>query len=211
MRPANLDMAIEVLMRSGLFGSKLRLLRHPDQYKAAVVYAICRHLKPEVVVETGVASGISSTGILLGLADNGRGHLYSIDLPEAEYARDNGAKWKDALDGRETGWAVPRSLRSRWSLLLGSSRELLPELVRKVERIGIFYHDSEHTAANMMFEFETVFEHLVNEGVLLADNVNWNMAFSDFCLAHGLRHSVVFPYLGVAVRPTNSRTQTNRP
>jgi hypothetical protein len=40
-----------------------------------------RSLKPRVIVETGVASGLSSAHILRALAANGTGTLHSIDLP----------------------------------------------------------------------------------------------------------------------------------
>src|SRR6266403_4839363 len=48
------------------------------------LYVICRALEPEVVIETGVASGLSSAYILKALSDNVRGRLYSVDLPNAD-------------------------------------------------------------------------------------------------------------------------------
>ena len=48
-----------------------------------VLYAAVRARKPSVVVETGVAAGLSSACILAGLQRNGMGELYSIDLPNA--------------------------------------------------------------------------------------------------------------------------------
>src|SRR5688500_12760767 len=49
--------------------------------EAAELYVIVRAAKPKVVVETGVASGISSAHILLALAANESGTLHSIDFP----------------------------------------------------------------------------------------------------------------------------------
>jgi len=50
-------------------------------YEAGILlYAMVRALKPEVVVETGVANGVSSSFILKALDRNSRGRLYSIDL-----------------------------------------------------------------------------------------------------------------------------------
>lgn len=54
------------------------------QSLGALVYAIVRVLKPEIVVETGVASGLSSAYILQALEENRKGKLYSIDLPARE-------------------------------------------------------------------------------------------------------------------------------
>jgi predicted O-methyltransferase YrrM len=52
---------------------------HPCIY--ALIYALVRSLKPSIVVETGVAGGMSSCYILKGLRDNNKGELFSIDLP----------------------------------------------------------------------------------------------------------------------------------
>jgi len=49
-----------------------------------ILYVIVRLLKPEKVVETGVAAGVSSAFILEAMDDNGIGTLYSIDLPNYE-------------------------------------------------------------------------------------------------------------------------------
>lgn len=45
-----------------------------------LLYVLARALKPEVVVETGVANGISSSFILKALDENARGRLCSVDL-----------------------------------------------------------------------------------------------------------------------------------
>ncbi len=50
------------------------------------LYAIVRSLKPETVLETGVASGLASAYILLALRQNKKGKLYSIDLPSEGWA-----------------------------------------------------------------------------------------------------------------------------
>jgi hypothetical protein len=45
------------------------------------LYVIARLLRPRVIIESGVSSGISSAHILAALRKNGRGKLHSIDLP----------------------------------------------------------------------------------------------------------------------------------
>lgn len=157
------------------------------------LYAICRILRPRVVVETGVANGVSSGFILQALIRNGSGHLFSIDLPNHDvalirsgvkgYRMDNRLEGDSLLPrGKSPGWLVPDDFRSLWTLKLGLSSELLPDLVRQEDPIDIFLHDSEHTYRNMMFEFKTVWPHLKSGGLLVSDNVNWenNRAFYDF-------------------------------
>jgi hypothetical protein len=48
------------------------------------LYVICRVAKPVRIVETRVASGLSTTYDLEALEKNGQGELYSIDMPNYE-------------------------------------------------------------------------------------------------------------------------------
>ena len=172
-----------------------------DAYKAAVLYALCRARVPALVVETGVASGNSSLGILSALAANRRGRLYSVDLPEASYRRDSGTVWSDPMRGRPTGWRVPDALRDRWTLRRGPSREILPSLMAEVGPIDLFYHDSEHTRDNMAFEIGLAWAALRPGGILAVDNADWSAAFPEFLTAERPASTVLFPYLGLARKP----------
>lgn len=49
-----------------------------------ILYTIVRAYKPEIVVETGVAHGVTSAFMLCAMHENNKGHLYSIDLPPYE-------------------------------------------------------------------------------------------------------------------------------
>lgn len=147
---------------------------------AAALYAVVRALKPRVIVETGVASGLSSAHILRALAANGTGELHSIDLPNVQQG-------SVLPEGRATGWIVPDSLRRRWHLRLGDTRDLLPELLGTLGRIDMFLHDSDHSYENMMFEFEQAFPRLAPGGLLMSDDTHLHGAWIDFCTKHGLR------------------------
>lgn len=175
-------------------------IRHPDHFKAALLYSLCRGLKPQVVVETGVGGGNSSLGILSALSVNGFGHLHSIDLPEATYIRDDGSNWQDSLEGHQPAWLVPSGLRSIWDLRIGNTRDTLPKLVDELNSIDLFYHDSEHTLETVDFELETVLPKLSPAAVVLVDNTDWNEGFWQFCRKSHFEGAVVYPYLGVACR-----------
>lgn len=157
--------------------------------RAPAIYVTCRMFKPEIVVETGVASGFSSAFILQALELNQKGRLFSIDLPNQP-----GQEIEN-----ETGWLVPKNLRYRWKLILGSSKEKLPVLLRDLERVDLFYHDSEHSYENMMFEFNTVWKYLKPEGQLLADDITENAAFEEFVREKRCKHIKLFK-LGIAVK-----------
>jgi len=147
------------------------------------LYALCRFLKPHIVVETGVGLGVSSNFILQALRDNGFGELYSIDYPRSIYSSDVGIRINEcaytAQDGLP-GWLVPDYLRERWTLLLGKSRDRLPPLCEHLGAIDLFFHDSEHTYQNMLEEYETVWPYIREKGILASHDIDWNNAFNDF-------------------------------
>jgi predicted O-methyltransferase YrrM len=140
--------------------------------RAPTLYVLCRLLKPEVVVETGVADGFSSAFILYALEANQKGKLYSIDLPNQE--------GQEIKGGRQTGWLVPEDLKGRWELTLGDSRKELPALCDRLKNIDIFYHDSDHSYENMTFEFNSVFGNIKSKGLIVSDDITDNNAFNDF-------------------------------
>jgi predicted O-methyltransferase YrrM len=140
-----------------------------DPGMARIVWCAARHLRPERVIETGVARGITSRMILRALERNGSGRLWSIDLP---FLR---TSWYD-----ETAAAVPDSLRSRWTYVRGSSRRRLPGLLAELGPLDLFVHDSAHTEANMRFEFQTAWSALRPGGVLVSHDVEMTSAFAEF-------------------------------
>lgn len=142
-----------------------------------ILYSLVRLVQPEVVVETGVASGASSVAILSALQQNGKGGLISIDLPPEEVAgkvlEDDMRYDKVFAHHGRPGWVIPEALASRWRLVLGDVRHALPSLLQELQHIDIFVHDDLHTPEHMFWEFETVWPHLSSGGVLAADDVNW--------------------------------------
>lgn len=154
------------------------------------LYTVCRILKPETVVETGVYWGLSSTHILEALRAGGTGRLHSIDLtPERLRSR-----------GLESGTIVPERLREEWDLRLGESRTLLPELLTSLGTVDIFIHDSEHTYENMMFEYSAAWPHIRKGGLLVSHDVSSDSGpFPDFAESKGIRCHVQ-DMIGVAVK-----------
>jgi predicted O-methyltransferase YrrM len=149
-------------------------------------YVICRALRPRIFVETGVGSGVTTSFILQALAANDEGHLWSIDLPSI------GAE-------QFAGSLVPQHLRSRWTLLRGRSRDMLPRLLQDLPPPDIFLHDSLHTTRNMAFEFQSAWQRMNSGSVLLSDDIHMSKAFSRFITGKqvglslaGSRFGVVF-------------------
>jgi len=155
-----------------------------SEFPLLYLYLVCRYLRPEQIVETGVHVGISSAAILKALHEVG-GHLYSIDLPHVNYQADDGrCRGIPLAPDAQTGFFIPEPYKKNWTLIVGDSREELPSLLKSIGTIGVFHHDGMHTYDNMMFEYETVWPYLRYDGFLFAHNVNWNSAFADFCQHH---------------------------
>ncbi len=78
-----------------------------------ILYSIARELRPEYVIETGVASGISSSFIAAALIENSTGTLFSMELPPPVNALgfpcSDGSIYEGAV--RPAGWAIPREIR----------------------------------------------------------------------------------------------------
>src|SRR5215469_5661342 len=138
--------------------------------KVIVQYAAIRGFEPDVVIETGVANGVSSAYLLSALHANNRGTLYSIGLDDPEYLPAE----------RLAGWIVPEGLRSRWRLMVGDARCLLPKLLSDVASIDVFIHDSLHTYEHMLWEYRSAYPYLREGGLLVSDDAMWNSAFREF-------------------------------
>ena len=133
------------------------------------LYGLCKIMKPNVVVETGIAYGQSSSYILQALKENNNGILYSID---------NIFRPWESLE--MIGNAIPQNLRKRWKLVVGSSLMKLEETLRSKKTIDVFLHDSLHTYKNMLFEYNTSWPFIKKNGFLISDDVSENNAFLDF-------------------------------
>jgi len=133
------------------------------------VWCIIRHTRPEKVIETGVAHGVTSRMVLEAMQRNQRGQLWSIDLPPLEQ------ELRDRV-----GIAVHGPIARRWSYVRGSSRLRLPALLSQVGRIDLFIHDSLHSERNVRFELDLAWSALNEGGSIVVDDVDANSGFRLF-------------------------------
>jgi hypothetical protein len=129
--------------------------------------------------------GLSTIFSLQALRDNaGTGKMISIDFPSTfEGGPSNKDGYKDTLPpNMPPGWIVGDEYRKFWELRLGDSQDLLEDAVGVDGSVDMFIHDSDHTYEVMWFEFNAAWRGLRKGGILLADNIESNTAFFDFCL-----------------------------
>lgn len=166
--------------------SQLRQLPYAGTFRGAPeLFVLVRGSRPKNLVETGVGLGLSSTYILEALVLNDVGRLISIDLPNSD------ANWR-LPEGLGPGALVPADLRARWELRLGPTRVLLPRALSELGSVDLFFHDSEHSYENMMFEYNLAFESLSPGGLIISDDTMWNSAFLDFAKSKRLKIEFVY-------------------
>jgi len=159
---------------------------------AKVCYCIVRLTRPTTVVETGVGRGVSSYYILRALAENGTGHLYSIDLPMLKF----GAR-------SEVGKMVPESLRSRWTLIFGPGVDEMKKLFGKIGSIDMFIHDSSHRYLNQLREYQLALTEMKKGGILVSDDVGTDAladASDEFTCQLMVTRQSKSRYIGILLR-----------
>ncbi|HTR47742.1 MAG TPA: class I SAM-dependent methyltransferase [Verrucomicrobiae bacterium] len=154
-------------------------------------YAIVRAFKPDLILETGIANGVSSAYVLLALDHNQKGVLHSIDVDDGSFRP----------AGKGIGWIVPDWLRSRWTMHLGDARTLLPQVLAKLGLLDVFIHDSAHTYEHMKFEYEEAYPHIRPGGILISDDALWNPAFPEFVRTVKAPLARVLRGIGVLQKP----------
>lgn len=167
-----------------------------DVDMCTAIWCAVRHARPEAVMETGVAHGVSSRVILEALNRNGRGHLWSIDIANPLNARVHG----------QEGAAVTESCRPRWTYVEGESSKRMPPLVKEVGKLELFVHDSLHTFKNTLFEMEQAASVMPPGGVMLIDDIRSHDGFTTFARRHPEFNTILVSTLdgigaiGVAVK-----------
>lgn len=185
---ANADTLEEWSAATGLGGRPVSFSEsHPAEWRAALekanvcpvrmggsghvdlLYNACLHVKPENVIETGVALGWSTLAILTALSELGKGHLTSIDMP-----------YPGRQGDRYVGWIVPDSLRTRWTLVRGADRDVLPGLVAAPGGLDLVHYDSDKSPEGRAFAFSLLWPALRPGGVLISDDIQQNFGFQEF-------------------------------
>ena len=158
--------------------------------RALFLYVAPRLRPPTTVIETGCATGWDSALILQALERNGKGKLYSIDIPAREGRFSQLGPCQGLPEGLGPGAMIPEGVRDRWSLIIGNTRFKLLPLLEELSYVDMFFHDSHHAYSHMMWEYTTVWPYLVSDGLLVSDDISWNTAFWDFARGTGRRFAI---------------------
>ena len=131
-----------------------------------LIYSLVRLLEPRVVVETGIANGLSTFIVLRAIGRNGVGLLVSTDVHEKA--------------GGLVEHIEPNSWR-REILRATDVRQDMELLLASLPAVDMFLHDSDHRYDWQLWEYRAARRHLQSGAILASDDVDASFAFIDFC------------------------------
>ena len=156
-----------------------------------LLFFLTRYSKPDVVLETGVASGISSFAFLEALSLNKKGELYSSDLP---YFR---------LEDPEKfiGCVVPDHLKNNWKLFIKGDLINFKEILGLIKRVDIFHYDSDKSYLGRSLALTKLEKHITESTWIIFDDIQDNSHFFELCNKETSRENFIFKvknkFLGV--------------
>ena len=148
-----------------------------------MLYVAIRSTNAQVVVETGVANGVSTNMIMAGLEFTD-GTLYSFDVDErCSKAYSGNGNWN-------------------FNLLSPNNPEIsLAKASNKFSEIDLWLHDSDHSNWWQSFEYEFALTKLRRGGYLFSDDIDFSTAWVDFAPVNFSRNIVLFDFrklIGIA-------------
>ncbi len=131
---------------------------------ASFLHAYIIKYRPKVVIETGVANGITTNVIMHALAQVG-GTLHSFDVdPKTQNVYRGSGDWK-------------------FHLLTGEFERDLKIQVSEIGDVNLWIHDSNHGYLWQSFEYELARKSLSRGGLLVSDDIDsstaWGLASRD--------------------------------
>lgn len=148
------------------------------------LYFLTRYMKPDAILETGVAAGFSTHAFLSAIKKNSKGRLFSSDFPYVRLADPE----------KYIGVLVEEDLKSDWELFFDGDRSNLPEILKKIEKIDLFHYDSDKSYSGREFAMSQVEQRISQEGVIVFDDVQDNSHFHDYINERGIISWKVFEY-----------------
>lgn len=153
----------------------------------SLLYVLVKSKKPQLLVETGVANGVSTSAIMSALEeDNSSGSLNSFDvLPETKDAYTGKGKWNfHLLDKKRT--------HKQLSAAVGNS-----------PLIDIWLHDSNHGYRWQKFEYLLALSRLKEGGILISDDIDASPAWGELAKSHFRESYIIFDsrkFVGIAFK-----------
>ena len=141
-----------------------------------LLYVLIRKVNAQVVVETGVANGISTNMLMAALEQTG-GRLHSFDINPMSRNSYRGS--------------------GKWDFNLLSARNPERQIINAMHSLGdvdLWLHDSDHSHWWQTFEYKLAFSKLRKNGYLISDDVDFSTAWAEFAPINFSRNLVLFDH-----------------
>lgn len=152
-----------------------------------LLYSLIRSSRVKVIIETGVANGITTNTIMQALLhSNSAGELHSFDiLPETKGVYDGSGNWHfHQLHPKKAHLEITQT-------------------VNKLSNIDLWLHDSNHGYRWQKFEYELAFGKLRKGGILVSDDVDATSAWTEVTSKLFSETYIIFDnrkFIGIAIK-----------
>ena len=152
-----------------------------------LLYVLVKANNPKVVIETGVANGITTNAIMKALELNeSKGELHSFDvLPETSKAYIGSGNWNFHLLNTKNTY-----------------KQIVNEIT-KLPKVDIWVHDSNHGYRWQKFEYLLALKSLNTGGILISDDIDASSAWAELSRSHFRKSYIIFDsrkFLGIALK-----------
>ena len=141
-----------------------------NNYAVEILYFLVINFKPNIVLETGVAAGLSSKCILEAMEKNNKGKLYSSDFP---YFRLNNPE-------RNIGIMVPERLKKNWRLeILGDDKNII-KFKSEIDYADIILYDSDKRYIGKINFFNAIKNLIKSNSIIIVDDLHNDSFFLEY-------------------------------
>jgi len=152
-----------------------------------LLYTVVKAKDPKVVIETGVANGITTNAIMKALELNeNKGELHSFDiLPETSKAYTGSGNWNFHLLNTKNTY-----------------KQMINEIT-KLPKVDIWIHDSNHGYRWQKFEYLLALKSLNTGGILISDDIDASSAWAELSRSHFRKSYIIFDsrkFIGIALK-----------
>jgi predicted O-methyltransferase YrrM len=179
-RPETVRKYMDEIQEDADFRNHIRILQreHPLRYRTdpepnvgrrMVWYAVVRITKPALVVETGVDQGLGATVLCAALKRNA--------------AEGHPGQYRGTDINPQAGYFLKGEYARFGEILYGDSLRSL----EKLDNIGVFINDSDHSADYEQAEYEIVRDRLAPDAIILGDNAHVTVKLAEFSQRNGRR------------------------
>ena len=152
-----------------------------------LLYSLIRANNSKLIIETGVANGITTNAIMKALEESGaNGELNSFDvLPETSKAYSGVGNWKFHL------------LKEK------NAHKQIKSVVSSLPKVDVWVHDSNHGYRWQKFEYLLALSVLGKNGILISDDIDASSAWGDLAKTHFRKSYVIFDsrkFIGIAFK-----------